>query len=320
MLNVGMFPWDDPKMPTDYKNAKEDLLRNNKKELVRPLNDQTISSYLTISDVFGNPQIILRSDAERDIILQGKTSVYELAWVLGIIGTITVLTNYWLLAGGVLRRITKISYDVENLGKSEVTTNRLEIGKNLDEVDKLRKEINQTLDSLQITEGQLSDKDQFIESIMSNLNIGISVNRISTGKAIYMNKAFENIYGWSKDILTSVDTFFDKVYPEAKVRDEFKKRVEADIKSGDINRMHWENIEITKSNGEKRFVNAKNIPLKNQDLMISTVEDATDLKKDFDQQRKTMEELQRLNDVMVGREVKMVMLKKELEKLKEIHE
>ena len=39
--------------------------------------------------------------------------------------------------------------------------------------------------------------------------------------------------------------------------------------------MYWNNVIITTKTGEKRIVNAKNIPLLDQDLMISTVTDVT---------------------------------------------
>jgi PAS domain-containing protein len=48
-----------------------------------------------------------------------------------------------------------------------------------------------------------------------------------------------------------------------------------DIQSGDPERMVWNNVIITTRTGEKRIVNAKNIPLYDQNLMISTVLDVT---------------------------------------------
>jgi PAS domain S-box-containing protein len=163
---------------------------------------------------------------------------------------------------------------------------------------------------------QLANKNQFIETVMANLTIGIAVNEIDSGKTLYMNKAFEEIYGWSKDILTSVDAFFNNVYPDPKIREIIKNKIMADIQSGDISRMKWSDIEIIKSTGEKRYVDARNIPLLRQNLMVSTVIDVTDLKKDKDLNKSHTEELERLNNLMTGRELKMVELKKEIEKLK----
>lgn len=122
----------------------------------------------------------------------------------------------------------------------------------------------------------LSSRNQFIQTIIENLPIGIAVNKISTGEATMVNQSFAATYGWSDEDLTDIQTFFEKVYPDEAYRKEIMERIMADIASGDPNRMIWRNIEISTSTHEKKIVNAKNIPIYDQDLMISTVVDVTD--------------------------------------------
>lgn len=132
-----------------------------------------------------------------------------------------------------------------------------------------------------VTEGKLNERSfaqhaHFIVSTLNNLPVGIAVNRISDGKVTYMNPRFTGIYGWPEETLTDVDAFFRNVYKDPDYRAAIKTRVLADMASGDPARMEWKNIEINTSTGEKKVVDAKNIPLFNQDLMISTVTDVTD--------------------------------------------
>jgi PAS domain S-box-containing protein len=94
-----------------------------------------------------------------------------------------------------------------------------------------------------------------------------------------MNKRFEEIYGWPEEDLKNITTFFDKVYPDPEYRQILKTQITEDIRSGDPDRMQWDDIEITAKNGEKRIVYAKNIPLFEQNFMISTVQDVTAQKK-----------------------------------------
>lgn len=122
----------------------------------------------------------------------------------------------------------------------------------------------------------LSLRNHFIETALDHLPIGIAINTISDGKNRLMNQKFSEIYGWPEAELKDVETFFQKVYPDKEYRERISKRITEDIESRDVSRMNWEGIEITRETGEKRVVNAKNIPVYDQDLMISSVTDVTE--------------------------------------------
>nr|MBC7613198.1 PAS domain S-box protein [Pseudopedobacter sp.] len=122
----------------------------------------------------------------------------------------------------------------------------------------------------------LKSRNEFIETIVQHLPVGIAVNKISTGEATMVNSSFASIYGWTDKDLSDIESFFEKVYPDKTYRKEIMSKVLSDIASGDPALMNWENIIITTSKSEKRFINAKNIPVFDQDLMISTVVDVTE--------------------------------------------
>ncbi len=143
------------------------------------------------------------------------------------------------------------------------------------------------------SELELERRNEFIEEVLDNLPIGIAVHRIDSGQNILMNKQFSEIYGWPKQDINTVDKFFDNVYPDEEYRKEIKSRIISDIESGDPDRMQWSGIEITTKDGEKRIVDAKNIPIEDQNQMISTVLDVTAEKK---AEREKVETLQRIGD------------------------
>ncbi|MCL7488586.1 MAG: transporter substrate-binding domain-containing protein [Desulfobulbaceae bacterium] len=124
----------------------------------------------------------------------------------------------------------------------------------------------------------LRRQNQFIQIILDNLPIGLSVNSIDDSRTMYVNKRFEEIYGWPASELTDVATFFEKVYPDPAYREQIRTRVIRDVASRDPERMIWEDVEITGKDGRKRIVAAKNIPLYEQNMMISTVRDESDRK------------------------------------------
>jgi PAS domain S-box-containing protein len=129
--------------------------------------------------------------------------------------------------------------------------------------------------SLNQSISELKERNTFIETILQNLPIGIAVNRISDGTATVVNQKFAETYGWSEAELVDIENFFIKVYPDPVYRQQIMTRILGDIQSGIAERMQWNNIAVTTSSGSVRYVNAKNIPLFEQDLMISTVIDVT---------------------------------------------
>ncbi|NPV02978.1 MAG: response regulator [Brevinematales bacterium] len=122
----------------------------------------------------------------------------------------------------------------------------------------------------------LENRNRYIESIVENMPIGLAVNYIDSGRADYMNRRFAEIYGWPADKITGVEKFFEQVYPDPEYREQLKKRIMDDISSGDPKRMHWEGVKITTEDGSHKIVNAKNIPIFDQNLMVSLVEDVTE--------------------------------------------
>jgi PAS domain S-box-containing protein len=125
---------------------------------------------------------------------------------------------------------------------------------------------------------ELEKKNIFIQEILDNLPIGLALNKIDSGQAEYVNKKFSEIYGWTPDKIANISHFFELVYPDPEYRREIQTRVMSDIESGDPERMKWENVKITTSTGEERFVNAANIPIPEQNIMVSTVQDVTQKK------------------------------------------
>jgi PAS domain S-box-containing protein len=128
-------------------------------------------------------------------------------------------------------------------------------------------------------ETELRLRNQFIETILDNLPIGLAVNYIDEGSATYMNRKFEEIYGWPRSVIRDTPSFFKKVFPDPDHRRKIRDQVMGAIDSGDPERMVWEGIEITDQQGRKKIVAAKNIPLYDQNLMISTVQDITESQK-----------------------------------------
>ena len=128
------------------------------------------------------------------------------------------------------------------------------------------------------TDDNLPEINKLFLSVLDNLPIGVAINTIDDGKFRYMNRKFEEIYGWPKDVIVDVKTFFRSVYPDPIFRRKISNRILKDMESGDPARMKWNDVPITKSSGEAAYVTGINIPLIENNLVISTVIDIMERK------------------------------------------
>lgn len=147
-------------------------------------------------------------------------------------------------------------------------------------------------------ENELREKNVFIQTVLDNLPIGLALNRIDEGNAFYMNKKFEEIYGWPAQDMQDIASFFKKVYPDELYRNELTSRIMADMSTGDPRRMQWNDIKITRSDGTQAYVNAVNIPLNKQNTMVSTVMDITELRSAEEQIRDSARVFQHAMDML----------------------
>jgi PAS domain S-box-containing protein len=123
-------------------------------------------------------------------------------------------------------------------------------------------------------EAELLQRNRYIESILDNMPIGFAAHTIDDGVARYLNARFTEVYGWPREVLTDVDRFFASVYPGPEGA-ALKARVLADMASNDPVRMAWDDLRITTRDGRQRYISARNIPIPDQNLMVSTVWDTT---------------------------------------------
>lgn len=133
-----------------------------------------------------------------------------------------------------------------------------------------------------IFEETLSKRNRFIQTVLDNLPIGLALIDRDRGTTTYINKKFVEIYGWDEEVIKDIPKFIESVYPDKEYRDKLTAQISADIKSGDPLRMRWKNLKVTQRDNSIRFIDAANIPLFDQNIMVSTVIDVTE-QKEFEQ-------------------------------------
>jgi PAS domain S-box-containing protein len=129
-------------------------------------------------------------------------------------------------------------------------------------------------------EKHLRERETFIQAVLDNLPVGIAVNSVDPEvKFEYMNDNFPKFYRTTKAALADPDQFWEVVYDDPTFRAQIKNQVLEDCASGDPERMYWQDVPITREGKETAFITARNTPIVDKNLMISTVWDVTERKQ-----------------------------------------
>lgn len=195
---------------------------------------------------------------------------------------------------------------------------------------------------IDITDRKLAEEEVrkskvFTETILECIPVGIAVNSvIPEVRFEYTNENFSRLYRIDKNKLVNPDEFWNLTYEDEDFRQRIKQKVIDDCGSGDLERMVWTDIPITRKGEETTYVTARNIPLPGSSMMISTVWDVTGRRKAEDELlklkeelelkvdektselRARVEELERFHNATIERELRIRELKEENKKLKEI--
>ena len=129
-------------------------------------------------------------------------------------------------------------------------------------------------------EKHLREREAFIQAVLDNLPVGIAVNSVDpVVKFEYMNDNFPKFYRTTKEAIADPDLFWEAVYEDPQFRQKIKKQVLEDCASGAPERMTWEDVPIIREGKETAFITARNTPITDKNLMISTVWDVTERKQ-----------------------------------------
>ena len=122
------------------------------------------------------------------------------------------------------------------------------------------------------------ERNEFIETVMDNLPIGLAVIDQTEGAIVYLNEKLEEVLGWPKEVLVNEEEFWENCFPDPVFREQERQRQQADAASGDPKRMVWD-FPITRQSGEIANILTVDIPMFERNMVITTLQDITELKR-----------------------------------------
>ncbi|MEM7793820.1 MAG: CHASE4 domain-containing protein, partial [Cyanobacteria bacterium P01_C01_bin.118] len=131
---------------------------------LRLLDADALAGYVLFPGVYQQPQLLVQTILPRDIYQQGRTNLRYLGFaLLGACG-ISLLSIGLLLERVILRRLVKLSREVQHIGRSNNLTLRVDVdGK--DELGSLSECVNDMLGELQISNEKITEEQQKAERL-----------------------------------------------------------------------------------------------------------------------------------------------------------
>jgi PAS domain S-box-containing protein len=282
----------NPDIPEEIANK---LVKDNNSTTVEsyPIDNNKISGYSLINDIYNSPDIVVRVDIPRDLYAQGQMIIYTFVTASIIFAAIFVIITMVFVDRLFLSRIIDLSKRVVELGTKGDRSARLTV-KGKDEISALAQEINNTLNKLEESQDALNRSQKLYATLVENSNDGIVI--IDKGLLKFANRKMVAITDYSVDELIG-KRFTDLISTEYKefVADDFNRRV-----TGNHLPDKYETTMLSKD-GRKIFVeiSLNTIELEKKPVVIAFIRDIT-MRKLVQEQLITTDRLASIGELAAG--------------------
>jgi sensor domain CHASE-containing protein len=148
----------DRQLPADVAKAHSSLSAS-VPVYVRAVDEGLIAGYISLSDIYGRPALMLRVEMPRAIYHQGRISEVYLAGATLCIVVAAALVMGWLLERFVVFRLEGLSSSVASIAASSNLSARVSFSGD-DEITILAKGINRMLESLQVSQERRREAEE----------------------------------------------------------------------------------------------------------------------------------------------------------------
>lgn len=196
---VNAYGLNDPQLPPDFQEALRTLSEKSS-IFVRPLSSQSVAGYTLVTDIYGEPALVLRADWPRTLYTQGRTIAFSFAGSLLLASLVSTAGILLLLQKTVLSRLTHLTTSVTRIATSGDPTMRV-VTTGRDELSDLGHAINSMLEALdssvaqyKLTEEKLGASIREWHTTFDAMSDAISVIDLD-GNIVRCNKALADLVG-----------------------------------------------------------------------------------------------------------------------------
>ncbi|WP_306549343.1 CHASE4 domain-containing protein [Desulfobulbus sp.] len=196
-LAVEMHPYQDKRQM--FRDAAVQTLADAGHAAANPFvaqasDDQVMHGYVQVNDVTGAPAIVLSISQPRTIFRQGLAMWREHVLALAGMGGLFVLLLVLLLHRGILRHLTRLTEEVQTIGREGRHDLRV-AATTADEIGELAAQINGMLGSLQKLQNLRRDNEQHLHHILDSINCGVMIVEAEGQRIVSVNTTGATLLG-----------------------------------------------------------------------------------------------------------------------------
>ncbi len=182
---------------------------------------------------------------------------------------------------GVPQKILSILIDITSTKtvEQELHLKNEELSTTNEELETMNEEYEALNEDLLEVQSELIEKNDFISAITDSLPFGFLVydfHNNHSKKPAYLNKKLFEITGLTEKDFEDDKRIYESLIVDPEQQKQVKESIENVISSKATEDIKWENIEISRKNGDTAFVDIQFIPLLKSDFLIMTFHDVTD--------------------------------------------
>ncbi|HSS97458.1 MAG TPA: CHASE4 domain-containing protein, partial [Terriglobales bacterium] len=204
-LSLGVLT--DHDLPADFQWARQQFQKNAELFPVQTLDSNTISSYVLLRDIHGDPAVILRADGDRRISQSGLVGIRYFIVALCFLGLSFAFVTWLLLHTSVLSRLAQLHEQVAQITAQHWTAKHVQI-RGRDEISDLGSAINSMLDIVRSTETKL-------DLLANNIHQVFWVKDADTLRFSYISSGYQKLWGQScESLYADPSSWIRAVLPE----------------------------------------------------------------------------------------------------------
>lgn len=163
-LTLNIQRLDDSQLQSDFQMMSSDST-DSEQILIKPQNSDIVLGYTFLSDIYGNPILVLQVDMPRNIYKQGLASLYYIIYSIVVGGLVFLGVFLILLEKLILTRIEKISNTTKEIRETHNLSLRVpETGS--DELSDFSREFNKMLSTVDTLEHKLRNYSEHLEELV----------------------------------------------------------------------------------------------------------------------------------------------------------